>query len=206
MTPLNAIATVIGEEAMYQGSLKRYLQCHVNGEILFDSWQALPCSGACVDWPRHVRPGCDFGFEFHLSYVALRKAGSGVDPRGIRQQISMLEPLDADVASAEELICYDAQISFTILGKNKTCWKAYCNVDTWFGSEIDVETYLAKDKDAPSGGTRLASGLCLNPTEYFLLVMRHRFRQTGMEWGNLCTVLMTRLDTYVSTTTRPPYP
>ena len=203
MTPLNAIATVIREEGTYQGSLKRYLQGHVSGEILFDSWQAMPCSGACIDRPRHVKPGCAFGFEFHLSYVVLRRAGTGLDPRGVRQQISMLEPLDDDVGSSEELICYDAQISFIILGKNDNCWKAYCNVDTWFGSESDVETYLANDKDGPSGGTRLASDLPLNPTEYFLLVMSHRFRQTGMEWGNLCTVLMTRLDTYVSMSRMP---
>jgi hypothetical protein len=202
MTPSYAAAIAIRDEEIYQTSLRRYLQCHVAGEIEFLALQTPHSSGKGIDWPRHVNPKYAFVFEFHMSYVVLRKAGAGPDTRGVREYISMIEPLETDVGSAQELICYDAQISFMIVGKSEDCWKAYCNVDTWFGSEQELERYIARDQDAPSGGARLASDLCLNPKEYFLLVLGQRFRQIGMEWGNICTVLMARLDTYVSTTTR----
>lgn len=199
MTPLYAAAVAVRDEEMYQSFLKKYLQCHVAGEVVFNAFQNPHTVGECIDWPRHVNPKSAFHFEFHMSYVALRKAGAGADPRGVRAHISMIEPLEVDVGLAEELICYDAQISFMIVGKSDDCWKAYCNVDSWFGSEKDVDTYLANDEDGPSGGTRLASDLCLNPKEYFLLVLSQRFRQLGMEWGNLCDVLMARTDAYVRT-------
>ena len=201
MTPLYAAAIVIRDEEMYQAPLKQYLQCHVAGEVAFHALQNMHPSGECLDWPRHVKPKYAFVFEFHLSYVALRKAGAGPDPRGVRAHVSMMETLEVDVGSAEELVCYDAQISFMIVGKGDDSWKAYCNVDTWFGSENNVETYLASDKDGPSGGARLASDPWLHPKEYFLLVLSQRFRQIGVEWGNICTVLMEWTDTYVSTVT-----
>jgi hypothetical protein len=198
MTPLCAAVMAIREEPEYSTSLRRYFQCHIASEIEFVAVQTGHHAGKSNNWPRHINPRYQFVLEFHLSYVALREAGADEDPRGIRDNITMIEPLHAIVGSAQNLVCYDAHTSFMVVGKSDTDWKAYCNVDTWFSSEQEIEEYLSNVHDGPSGGARLMSEPCWNPREYFMLALSQRVRQCGMEWGNVFTMLMSRLDTYVS--------
>lgn len=207
MTPEGAVAVVTKEDPAYAFSLRRYLQCHVGGEVEFLALAAQTSlqPGHSNDWPRHLNPDINFVFEFHLSYVAIREEGAGKDPRGIRECVTMIEALTSSEGSTKDIICYDAQISCMVIGKSNNDWKAYCNVDTWYKSEQNVETYFASGQDAPSGGARDASDACWNPREYFLLILCQRFRQTGMEWGNTFTVLMARLDTYVGDISRNNY-
>jgi hypothetical protein len=199
MTPHYATAIATQEQADYRLSLRRYLQCHVAGEIDFLAVQQDKQIHPEIDSPKHLNPQHSFSYEFHMSYVALRKAGAGPDPRGIREHISMIEPLELAIGSVEELICYDAQTSGLVIGRDDNDWKAYCNTDDWFQCGQTVEVYLAKDQDGPSGGGKRASDTSWNPREYFLLVLTQRLWQSNMEWSNVFSILMARLDSYVST-------
>jgi hypothetical protein len=135
-----------------------------------------------------------FCMWFHLSYVVLREGDTCSDPRKLRHSYSMIKPLDG---SFENLIYYDAQTSFQITGVDEWRWTAYCLVDTFFQGEQDAETYLKQERDGPSGGLRHASQPCWNPREYFLLVLSQRIKQITKEWGNVLSVLMEHLDSYV---------
>ena len=197
LTPICATILAIREESECQPVLRRYLQCHITGEIEFLAVRTQHEPTFVNGCAKHTIADYKFEFEFHLSYVALRHVGAGKDPRGLRDHITMIEPLDATVGSQQDLICYDAATSCVVFGKNDSNWKSYCNVETWFDSEHDVQAYLDTGRDGPSGGARLASEPCWNPREYFLLVLCRRLMQLGMEWGHLSTVLMERLNTYV---------
>lgn len=196
MQKSTATVLAVKEEGAYQTSLRRFLQGYVSGEIEFVKVKMMHPDSHEIQRPRHLNFSDKFDFEFHLSYVALRKTGAGDDVRGIRASTQLIEPIDG-YDPAESLICYDAQTSLLVVGKDNTNWKAYCCVDTWFDSEQDARRYLEQGQDGPSGGARHIDDPCWNPREYFLMVLAQRFRQTGMEWGNLFTVLMERLDAYV---------
>ena len=198
MTPVYARIIATCEELAYRAPLRRYLQSHISGEIQFQAIQTAHADGADTVWPRHVNAQYAFDFELHLSYVAIRNTPARPDPRGIREHAYMVEPYDAPLGSHQDIVCYDAQISFIVVGKDTDNWKAYCNVDTWFDSEPSVEEYYDRGQNPASGGVRSADDPCLNPMECFLLVLCHRLRHTGMEWGTVLTILMERVDAYVS--------
>ncbi|KAK5937635.1 hypothetical protein PMZ80_010255 [Knufia obscura] len=112
-------------------------------------------------WPRHVATSRKFTYEFHFQYVALRNRSVGPDPRGLRKWYTLIGALndDSDTYKDEgyELACYDASISFLIIGTDETHWKAYCNSDTWFGDNKRIEQYIDDDLEAPAGDARLSA-------------------------------------------------
>ena len=60
-----------------------------------------------------------------------------------------------------------------------------------------IEQYLHDKLDAPAGDARSSDNPCMDPREYFLLILSHRMRQLSHEWGNVCCALLTRLTAYV---------
>ncbi|MCJ1421357.1 hypothetical protein MMC32_007720 [Xylographa parallela] len=195
MTPLCAVAldaTVVG---LFATEVKHFLQAHLLGEIHFFARMHSPDPPSWDTAPNHPHAELAFSLGFHLSYVALREHTTLSDARGIRQSYSMIESMGD---SADELVCYDGQISFLITGTDEGHWTAYCIADNYMGSRESIEAYVTQNADGPSGGALKESQLCRSPKEYFLLVLSKRIGQTTQEWKNVTSTLMERLDSYES--------
>ncbi|KAK5077606.1 hypothetical protein LTR24_009496 [Lithohypha guttulata] len=126
---------------------------------------------------------------------------SGPDPRHLRNWYRLIAPLKRDRALEKEkdydLACYDATTSFLVIGTDETDWKAYCNTDTYFGDNMPIDKYIDDNLDAPAGDARSATDKpCMDPREYFLLILAHRLRQLSHEWGNVSSALLNRLSAY----------
>lgn len=205
ISPFCAATFGIRENSDFVHTFREYVSCHLTGETYFVALKPRAHNASSSNtWPRHVATSRKFTYEFHFQYVALRNRSVGPDPRGLRKWYTLIGALndDSDTYKDEgyELACYDASISFLIIGTDETHWKAYCNSDTWFGDNKRIEQYIDDDLEAPAGDARSARVTCTDPREYFLLVLAHRLRQLSHEWGNVCSTLLTRLSAYVSPT------
>lgn len=204
MSPLCAAALFVKENPDFVNVIRAYLQCHLAGQIQF---KALPSKAHHVcptnEWPRHIAVERKFTYEFHLPYVVLRdREHTPPDRRAIRQWAPLIEPLDEAsdryASSLKTMGCYDAQVSLIVVGRHENNWKAYCNVDTYYGGQPEIEWFIKEELDAPAGDARSATDdVCTHPREYFLLVLSHRMRQISHEWSNVATALCQRLADYV---------
>jgi len=205
ISPLCAATLGVSQNPDFVHSFREYLQCHLSGETRFLALKPHAHNASRDnDWPRHIAAARKFTYEFHFRFVALRdRAVSGPDPRHLRNWYRLIAPLKRDRALETEkdydLACYDATISFLVIGTDETDWKAYCNTDTYFGDNMPIEKYIDDNLDAPAGDARSATDKpCMDPREYFLLILAHRLRQLSHEWGNVSSALLNRLSAYVS--------
>ena len=198
MSPICAATLAVAKHLFDRSWMRGYLQTNLAGRIDFSVLEAPTHRHHILTASRHADPDLNFKYEFHLSYVALRQSNTFMDPRGIRECISMIAPFDSPTKCGEEPICFDAQASFMIIGKKENDWTAFCNVDTWFDTTSQVDLFLEDDIDGPSACARSAIKDCNSAKEYFLVVLSQRLRQIKLEWRNVLDLLMTRLDTYVS--------
>ena len=145
MSPLCAATLGIKENRDFVHSFREYLSCHLSGETYFVCLKPRAHNASSNNaWPRHVATSRKFTYEFHFRYVAMRDRRSCVpDPRGLRSWYTLIGACDPyrDIYedSGYELACYDASVSFLIIGTDETHWKAYCNSDTWFGDNMPIE-------------------------------------------------------------------
>jgi hypothetical protein len=198
LTPLCAVALAATASCRIAADLKVFLQSYILGEIYFLATTHSinpPIRNSAQDLHHD---DLTFSMAFHLSYPALRDGPALSDFRGIRQSYSMIKPMGNSI---DELLYYDAQISFLVTGTDETHWTAYCIIDTYLGSDQGANAFFLNQKDGPSGGAQPESQPCWNPRGYFLLVLSQRIKQTTREWRNIISTLMDRLDAYVCITT-----
>jgi hypothetical protein len=140
--------------------------------------------------------------EFHIPYLALRTGSRQKDTRDpqdknyeLRASLEMPGPMKA---SSETLFCYEAQISFLLVGVDEWYWTAYCCTDTFFGSERPPSSYAGLGLDGPVGDPQvLSSHPIWNPRDYFLRVLSARISQATKEWAVIVAILQSRLESYV---------
>ena len=200
MSPLFAATLAVAKHLCDSAWMRGYLQTHLAGRIEFNAIRAPTHRHGILTTSEHSATELNFKYEFHLSYVALRQSTAPMDPRAIRERISMIAPFDPPTDCAKEPICFDTQVSFMVIGREENDWTAFCNVDTWYDLTSQVDLFLEAEIDGPSACERDAIKNCDSAKEYFLVVLSQRLRQIKLEWRNVLDLLMTRLDTYVSVT------
>ena len=139
-----------------------------------------------------------FALEFHIPYFALRRHHSRRnDPRSIRKSHKFLHWRDQKNGPSDEFI-HEAQISMLVIGTDEWFWTALCCVETFFEDERRVESFVRRERDAPTGGTKRCHFPVWNPRAYFLTAAASRMRQVRQEWENIMTILEESLAGYVS--------
>jgi hypothetical protein len=131
------------------------------------------------------------------------------DPRrisGKRLRKSAPLPLRSDSRDQEDLHYHEAQTSSLCWGPDETFWTELFLVDTYFGSEKNLETYLATPlhgnpgdgSDPPLGGRGSMQKPIFDPREYFLLKIDRRIEQVATEYRALVETFNKRMEEYVS--------
>jgi hypothetical protein len=131
------------------------------------------------------------------------------DPRrisGIRLRKSEPLPLRSESRDQEDLYYHEAQTSSLSWGPDETFWIELFLVDTYFGSEKNLGTYLNTPRngspgdglDPPLGGRGSMEVPMFDPREYFLKKVDRRIEQVATEYGALVETFNKRMEEYVS--------
>lgn len=124
--------------------------------------------------------------------------------RGRRLRRSEPLPLRLECNDKEDLYYHEAQTSSLLWGPDEWFWTNIFLVDTYFGSEPSLETYL--DSTEPGGGNDppLGGGGSMryrpyfDPREYFLRQLDRRIDQVAKEYSALIETFDQRMEEYVS--------
>jgi hypothetical protein len=130
------------------------------------------------------------------------------DPRrifGKRLRKSGQLPLHSVSRDREDLYYHEAQTSSLSWGPDETFWTELFLVDTYFGSEKNLETYFqtpangtpGDGADPPMGGRGSLRVPKIDPREYFLLKIDRRIEQVAIEYGALVETFNNRMEEYV---------
>jgi hypothetical protein len=131
-----------------------------------------------------------------------------VDRRKLRgRPLRKTEPLPLRIESSdkEDLYYHEAQTSSLCWGPDEWFWTEIFLVDTYFGSEPRLRTYLDSTKpgggnDPPlGGGGTMRFSPHFDPREYFLRKLDRRFDQVAKEYSALIETFDQRMEEYVST-------
>jgi hypothetical protein len=125
---------------------------------------------------------------------------------GKRLRKSSLLPLQSESRDQEDLYYHEAQISSLSWGPDETFWSEIFLVDTYFGSEKKLETYLNTPRDGspgdgsdpPLGGQGSMEIPVFDPREYFLMKIDRRIEQVATEYRALVETFNKRMEEYVS--------
>jgi hypothetical protein len=125
---------------------------------------------------------------------------------GKRLRKSSLLPLQSESRDQEDLHYHEAQISSLSWGPDETFWSEIFLVDTYFGSEKKLATYLdtptggklGDGSDPPLGGQGSMEVPMFNPREYFLMKIDRRIEQVATEYRALVETFNKRMEEYVS--------
>jgi hypothetical protein len=125
---------------------------------------------------------------------------------GKRLRKSTLLPLQSDSRDNEDLYYHEAQISSLSWGPDETFWSELFLVDTYFGSEKKLETYLVTPEggnygdgsDPPLAGQGSMELPMFDPREYFLMKIDRRIEQVATEYRALIETFNNRMEEYVS--------
>jgi hypothetical protein len=118
-------------------------------------------------------------------------------------------PLQSESRDQEDLYYHEAQTPSLSWGPDDTFWSEIFLVDTYFGSEKRLETYLdtptngnpGDGSDPPLGGRGSMELPMFDPREYFLLKVDRRIEQVATEYGALVETFNKRMEEYVSNRT-----
>lgn len=138
-----------------------------------------------------------------------RRVSSRPNSRGKRLRKSSILPLQHYAEDQKELYYHEAQTSSLCWGPDETFWTELFLVDTYFGSEKNLHTYLTTPhlgrygdgSDPPLAGRGSMEVAMFDPREYFLLKIDRRVDQVATEYGALIETFNKRMDAYVSTVT-----
>jgi hypothetical protein len=133
------------------------------------------------------------------------RLGKIEDPRYVgehRLRKSVLLPLQSELQDLNDIYYHESQISSLCWGPDESCWTELFFVETYFGSEPDLETYLRpppnmQTRDPP---TRQFSDPApyWDPREYWLKQLDVRLAQVSYEYAALIGTLTRRMEAYVS--------
>ncbi|KAH3952389.1 hypothetical protein HBH98_175250 [Parastagonospora nodorum] len=156
-----------------------------------------------------VRTSWGFFTEFHISYHAIRLGpiGTTTDPRkvsGKSLRHSAPLPLRSHTGNDEDLYYHEAQTSSLCWGPDETFWTELFLVDTYFGSEQNLGTYLENPSltipgngfDPPLGGRQMMKEPVFDPREYFLMKIDRRIEQVATEYRALVETFNKRMEDY----------
>lgn len=117
-------------------------------------------------------------------------------------------PLRNESSDKKCLYFHEAQTSSLSWGIDEWFWTELFLVDTYFGSEPNLETYLdpsaagdnpGDGSDPPLGGAgSMKYEPYFDPREYFLRKLTRRFDQVAKEYGALVETFNQRMEDYVS--------
>jgi hypothetical protein len=117
-------------------------------------------------------------------------------------------PLQGVSDDGEELSFHEAQTSSLSWGPDEWFWTELFLVDTYFGSEPELTTYLDPPTPADSpgdgndpplgGGGSMKYTPYFDPREYFLRKLDRRFDQVAKEHSALIETFNQRMESYVS--------
>ncbi|KAJ8114938.1 hypothetical protein OPT61_g3298 [Boeremia exigua] len=153
-----------------------------------------------------------FFLEFHLPYHAMRRNPSIViqDARTVRGKPlrrSEEVPLRDISDDHEDLYYHEAQTSSLSWGTDEWFWTELFLVETYFGSEPLLRTYLnpptdgieGDGNDPPLGGSgSMQYDSCFDPREYFLHKLDRRLDQVAKEYSALVETFNQRMENYLS--------
>lgn len=131
------------------------------------------------------------------------------DPRfvcGKRLRNSAPLPLRPNSSVEEDLYYHEAQTSSLSWGSDETFWTELFLVDTYFGSEKNLQNYLNRTQpgdpgdgwDPPLGGRWSLKVPMFDPREYFLRKVDRRIEQVTTEYIALVETFNKRMEEYVS--------
>jgi len=113
-------------------------------------------------------------------------------------------PLQEESQDKEDIYYHEAQISSLCWGPDDSFWTELFLLETYFGSEDHLETYLnpASNKDddrldPPLAGTNQMKNTCFDPREYWLWKLEVRLDQITEEYTALVETFNTRMEIYV---------
>jgi hypothetical protein len=117
-------------------------------------------------------------------------------------------PLRKESSDNEDLYFHEAQTSSLSWGTDEWFWTELFLVDTYFGSEPRLSTYLdpSAPGDSPGDGSDPPLGGAgsmkykpyFDPREYFLRKLDRRIDQVAKEYSALVETFNQRMETYVS--------
>lgn len=149
-----------------------------------------------------------FFLEFHMPYHAMRHGPIDTtnDPRkilGKRLRRSRMLPLGLAGIDEDNLYYHEAQTSSLSWGCDEFFWTEIFLVDTYFGSEHNMNTYLrtpgqnnsVEDPDPTLGGRPVETPV--DPRRLFLLKLDVRTKQVANEYGALVDTFNKRMELYV---------
>ncbi|EAT85647.2 hypothetical protein SNOG_06996 [Parastagonospora nodorum SN15] len=113
-------------------------------------------------------------------------------------------PLRSQTGNDEDLYYHEAQTSSLCWGPDETFWTELFLVDTYFGSEQNLGTYLENPLltipgngfDPPLGGRKLMKEPVFDPREYFLMKIDRRTEQVATEYRALVETFNKRMEDY----------
>lgn len=116
-------------------------------------------------------------------------------------------PLQDVSDDKEDLYFHEAQTSSLSWGPDEWFWTELFLVDTYFGSEPELATYLDPPTPADSpgdgddpplgGGGTMKYTPYFDPREYFLRKLDRRFDQVAKEYSALIETFNQRMESYV---------
>lgn len=144
-----------------------------------------------------------FFLEFHLPYHAIRREplSQTQDNRDMRK--SKMLPLQ-EKGDPQILYYHEATISSLCWGPDEWFWTELFLVDTYFGSEHNLATYLEPTTgnvqerlDPPLAGGQIENP-CYDPRRYWLMKLGMRLSQVSNEYTALIETFNSRIAVYVS--------
>ncbi|KAF1956056.1 hypothetical protein CC80DRAFT_413860 [Byssothecium circinans] len=134
----------------------------------------------------------------------MRRAPLHKDERKVsdkRLRKSGLLPLQVESGDSEELYYHEAQTSSLSWGPDEWFWTELFLVDTYFGSEDNLLTYLAGSThgngfDPPLGGVGTMETPCFDPRDYWLMKLDRRVLQVTEEYTALIETFNNRMEEY----------
>lgn len=126
-----------------------------------------------------------------------------ISKKPLRQSAPL--PLRSATTAEDDLYYHEAQTSSLCWGPDETFWSELFLVDTYFGSEKNLGTYLESPVDGilgngfdpPLGGRKSMKEPVFDPREYFLLKVDRRIEQVATEYRALVETFNKRMEEYV---------